>query len=153
MIQRKGVSPRQEIAHRILMGINEVFPYAKSDIKKQLVFKHQVVQMRLPMMSKHLLPFYDTDPSPVEVHILRLGDVAIATNPFELFLEYGIRIKAQSKAILTLLIQLCSQNSGYLPTEKAVRGGGYSAERYIVGPEGGKVLVDETVKYINRMWE
>lgn len=153
MIQRKGISRRREIAHRILRGIDEVFPFAKTDIKKRMVFKHQVIHMRLPMTAQKLPTFYDTDPSPVEVHIVRLGDVAIATNPFELFLDYGIRIKARSKAILTLLVQLCSQNSGYLPTEKAVRGGGYSAERYIVGPEGGTVLVDETVKWINTMWE
>jgi hypothetical protein len=33
-----------------------------------------------------------------------------------------------------------------------VKGGGYSADKYLVGPEGGFVLVDETVKHINEMW-
>ena len=29
------------------------------------------------------------DVLPTEVHIVRLGTIAIATNPFELFLDYG----------------------------------------------------------------
>ena len=61
-------------------------------------------------------------------------------------------MKARSKAILTLLVQLSCQHSGYLPTERAVKGGGYSADKYLVGPEGGYKLVDETVRLINEMW-
>ena len=41
-----------------------------------------------------------------EVHIIRLGSVAIATNPFELFLDYGNQIKARSLAEQTFLVQL-----------------------------------------------
>jgi hypothetical protein len=89
---------------------------------------------------------------PAEFHVLRLGDVAIATNPFELFLDYGILMKARSKATLTFLVQLSCQHSGYLPNERAVKGGGYSADNYLVGPEGGYKLVDETVQRINKMW-
>ena len=86
------------------------------------------------------------------MHVLRLGDVAIATNPFELYVEYGARIEARSRVPLTMLVQLSSGDSGYLPTERAVQGGGYSADRFQVGPEGAKVLVDETVKRINELW-
>ena len=85
--------------------------------------------------------------------MIRLGDIALATNPFELYLDYGIRIEARSRAALTFLVQLSSQHSGYLPTEKGIRGGGYSAEKFVVGPEGGQVLVDETVRRINAQWD
>lgn len=153
MLQRKGISRRQEIARRIVRGIEEVLPYARNDIKTQLVFKHTTVRIDVPIKTPPSPPVGDTDPVPVEVHILRLGEIAMATNPFELFLDYGIRIKARSKAILTLVIQLSSQKNGYLPTARAVKGGGYSAERYVVGPEGGDVLVEETVNHINAMWE
>jgi hypothetical protein len=70
-----------------------------------------------------------------------------------LYLDYGVRIKAHSEAVLTFVVQLSCQESGYLPTEKAIRGGGYSADKFIVGPAGGRVLVDETVKLINAMWD
>ena len=91
----------------------------------------------------------------MELHVLRLGDVAIATNPFELYLDYGIQIKARSKAVQTFLIQLAGNEGAYLPTAKAVRGGHYSAEVVSnhVGPEGGKVLVNRTVGAINALWD
>jgi len=88
-----------------------------------------------------------------EVHVLRLGDVAVATDPFELFTDYAVRIKARSKAVQTLVIQLAGPGT-YLPSERAVRGGGYSAvvESSRVGPEGGQVLVDRTVEMIDALW-
>ena len=97
-----------------------------------------------------------TDPNPtyeVELHILRIGDAVICTNPFELFTDYGIQIKARSKAIQTFVIQLVGSGS-YLPTERAVRGGGYSAVVHSsrVGPEGGQMLVDRTVEAIDSVF-
>jgi hypothetical protein len=94
-------------------------------------------------------PYY-----PVELHVLRLGDVAIATNPFELFLDFGLRIKARSKALQTFLVQLACGSGGYLPTAKAVAGKSYGAEPASnrVGPEGGQVLVEATVEDIARLW-
>ena len=92
---------------------------------------------------------------PVELHVLRLGDVAIASNPFELFLDYGIQMKTRSKSLQTFLIQLAGGEGGYLPTEKAVAGGGYSAvaESGLVGPEGGQILVERTLETIAGFWE
>ncbi|NWG13174.1 MAG: hypothetical protein HXY20_06530 [Acidobacteria bacterium] len=90
-----------------------------------------------------------------ELHILRLGDVAVATNPFELFLDYGIQMKTRSRALQTFVIQLACGDGGYLPTERAVSGGGYSAvaESGLVGPEGGRILVERSLEAINRFWE
>ena len=91
----------------------------------------------------------------VESHIIRFGNIAICTNPFELFLDYGNRIKARSYAEQTFIVQLCCGRGGYLPTEKAEAAGHYSA--YIssgnVGHEGGDLLVRETLKTINDMFE
>ncbi len=89
----------------------------------------------------------------MELHALRLGDVAIATNEFELFTDYGVQMKARSPAVQTFLIQLTG-SGGYLPTPRAVAGGSYSAiiQSSRVGPEGGQVLVDETVKAFNELW-
>ncbi|MBQ3493681.1 MAG: hypothetical protein IJA88_06195 [Clostridia bacterium] len=87
-----------------------------------------------------------------EIHIIRFGDIAIATNPFELFLDYGNQIRARSKAKQTFLIQLACGADGYLPTKKAEQGSHYSA--YVssgyTGHVGGDILVRETLERINK---
>ena len=89
-----------------------------------------------------------------EVHIIRLGTVAFATNPFELFLDYGNQIKARANCEQTFLIQLCNGAEGYLPTAKAERHGHYSAfiSSGQVGHVGGEMLVRQTLKNINDMF-
>lgn len=153
MRERRGLSRRQEIAQRIVNAVDDVMPYAKVGIANQLVFKHKTMKINLPAMDASYAPFYETDPTDsVEVHALRLGDLAIASFPFELYLDYGVRMKARSPALLTFLIQLSSQCLGYLPTEKGVQGGGYSADKFAVGPEGGQQMVNTILQLINEMW-
>ena len=91
---------------------------------------------------------------PSEVHVIRLGSIAIATNPFELFLDYGNQIKARSKSEQTFLIQLCCGAEGYLPTQKAEKGGHYSAfvSSGYVGHQGGQQLVRQTLQEIRDMF-
>lgn len=95
--------------------------------------------------------FYD-----MELHVIRLGDVAICTNEFELFSDFGIRIQSRSKALQTFVVQLAGSPAwgAYLPTAKAVQGGAYSAVIHssLIGPEGGQVLVERTVELIDRLW-
>lgn len=90
----------------------------------------------------------------MDLHVLRLGDVALATNPFELYLDYGLQIKARSRAEQTFLIQLANDRGAYLPTQDALSGGAYSSRvaDNKVGPEGGAALVETTLTAINAMW-
>jgi hypothetical protein len=153
MAKRRGLTRRQEIARRIAGAVEDVLPVAKGDIRTALFFRHEVISVDLPEKDPPDRPFYETDSvHPVEIHVLRMGDVAMATNPFELYLDYGTRIKARSKAVLTMLVQLAVMDCGYLPTERAVRGGGYSADQFVVGPEGGQKLVNETVRAIGELY-
>ena len=89
-----------------------------------------------------------------EVHLIRLGPVAFATSPFELFLDYGNQIKARSLAEQTFVIQLANGTEGYLPTEKAEKGGHYSAflSSGQVGHAGGDQLVRESLQNIAQMF-
>ncbi len=89
-----------------------------------------------------------------EIHVIRLGDIVIATNPFELYLDFGIRIKGRSPALQTFLVQHAGSGS-YLPTSRSVAGGAYGAipRSNLVGPEGGRELVESTLELINAVWE
>jgi hypothetical protein len=92
----------------------------------------------------------------MELHVIQLGDIAMVTNPYELFTDFGIRIQARSPATQTFVVQLCGGGRAcYLPTKLAEQGESYSACVYCneVGHEGGDVLVEETVKRIKTMWE
>ena len=83
-----------------------------------------------------------------------LADVTFVTNPYELFLDYGNRIKARSKEKQTFIVQLCCGSHGYLPTEKAEKSGHYSA--YVssgyTGHEGGDLLTRESISQINKLF-
>ncbi len=179
MLKRKGITRRQEIGRRIANAVDEVFPYVQDDIKNEVVFSHLYDEISLPIrkvtkeeadLSEKLAKeqpdmawwhrmiidrYNKQDENPyysVRVNVLRLGDVVIAANPFELFLDYGLRIKTGSDAVLTFIVQIANGFADYLPTIKAEAGGGYSAivQSNSVGSEGGQVLVEKTVEMINK---
>jgi hypothetical protein len=89
-----------------------------------------------------------------EVHVLRIGDAALSTSPFELYLDYGLRIRARSPAPITLHAQLSCDAGGYLPTARAVGAGGYGAlvANGTVGPEGGDALVEGILEALRRLF-
>ena len=153
MDRRRGLSRRKEIARRIANAVDDALPVAKADIQDRLIFRHTVAAANLPEQEGAAEPFYETGSvKPMEFHVLRLGDVAVATSPFELYVDYAARIEARSPAVLTMLVQISCGYNGYLPTARAVKGGGYSADKFQVGPEGGQVLVEETLKQINALF-
>ena len=90
----------------------------------------------------------------VPVHVARIGDLAIATNPFGLYVDYGMRIKARSKAVQTFIVQLANGYYIYLPTERSITGGAYGSNPEVneVGPEGGYQLVEGTLALIESLW-
>ena len=91
---------------------------------------------------------------PVEIHALRIGDLGIVTNPFELFLDYGLRIKARSTAAQTMVVQLACGCGLYLPSARGLRGGHYSAMPAVcsVGPEGGTELVEASLAMLAELF-
>jgi hypothetical protein len=90
----------------------------------------------------------------IEIHVLRIGDVAVATNPFEYYLDYGIQIKARSPAPQTFLVQLAGAGT-YVPSPRSTLGGGYGSlpASNPVGAEGGGVLRDRTVELLREYWK
>lgn len=149
MARLAGRTVRQEIAVRIADAADRVLPLIRSEIDWQPVFEHRAEMLELPRRE----PQPDNPKMPVEVHALRLGDVGMVTNPFELFQDYGIQIKGRSPAIQTFVVQLAGPGS-YLPSARAVESGGYGATSGSreVGPEGGEELVEWSINTLNAFW-
>ena len=93
---------------------------------------------------------YDTP-----VHALRIGDCAFVTNPFELYIEYSLRMRARSKAEHTFTAELTDDCAAYLPTPNAVASKSYSAmvSNCMVTCEAGELLTEISIRMINSMWE
>ena len=92
---------------------------------------------------------------PMELHTLRIGGAVFATNTFELYLDYGDRIKGASKAEQTFLVQLACGNGGtYLPSERSgTTGYGSVPASSVVTFDGGEIIVRESIKDINALFE
>jgi len=90
---------------------------------------------------------------PIELHVLRVGDVAMCSNRFEYYLDYGDRIKGRSRALQTFVVQLAG-DATYLPTERSIQGGSYGAfvAGTAIGPDGGQQVVEATVAAINEFF-
>ena len=90
--------------------------------------------------------------------MIRIGDIAFATNRFELFMDYEQRIQARSPAEQTFIIQLAAvpgnDGGSYLPTAKAKANRGYSASIFDcnVDANGGAILVEKTLEELNKVF-
>ncbi len=94
---------------------------------------------------------------PMELHVLRIGNIAFASNQFELYMDFQHRIQARSPFEQTFVVQLAGtpgvDGGTYLATERGAWGRGYSASMYCntVSPQGGQELVEATVKALHSL--
>ncbi len=93
---------------------------------------------------------YKLNPKPsCELAVLQIGPLIIGSTPGEMFAQFGLDFKQQSKFPFTWFSQL-SYGMGYIPTADAfdpVTGGGYEAAGAIYFPETG----DEITAVISRL--
>ena len=113
----------------------KLHPYAVMDV-------YAAVLKRAETQDKE--PWLDTT-----FHVVRIGDVAFVSNPFELYLVFGQVVKARSAAKQTFLIGKC-HSSGYVPTEASEKAVGYSGGVNVgkIGHEGGYAFADAVVEKI-----
>ncbi len=89
--------------------------------------------------------------APVEVQVLRIGDVAVAGLPGECFVEYGLALK-QGASRRTFVISLVNgELLGYIVTPEAAAAGGYEATNAVFAPEAGAVMVRTALSLMDRM--
>lgn len=137
--------PRREVTLREYeLAKAKVAEYSAQQGRQTLIYWHGGVVKRYEAQQSN-----QVEPYTMELHVVRVGDIAIATNPFELYTDYGLQMKARSPALQTFVVQLAGPGT-YLPSQRAAAGGGYSAiaESNEVGPEAGQILVEKTVEQI-----
>ncbi len=89
---------------------------------------------------------------PMEVQVFRLSDdVAIVGLPGEIFVELGLAIKKASPFPVTLVVELCNDAPGYVPTIKAFKEGSYEVINSRVQSGGGEKLVEATTRLLKEL--
>lgn len=90
-----------------------------------------------------------------EVNVMRLGDVAFVTCPFELYLHYGQVIKARSKALQTFVVSMSCGDYGYIPSPVVIKSRSYGSgvNNGELGPDGGYHLCDEALGAVDRLFK
>jgi len=85
----------------------------------------------------------------LEVQVFRLGgEAAVVALPGEVFVELGLAIKKASPFPTTLVIELCQDAPGYIPTSKAFAEGSYETVNSRIAPGGGEKMVEAAARLL-----
>ncbi len=89
-----------------------------------------------------------------EVICARLGDLAIASSPGQMFCVFGLDCKRRGPFEHTMFVSLANGNCGYVPTPEAIEKGGYEptlCRGSRLAPEAGGTIVDAQVRMLQSM--
>ena len=153
-VTRRIISDKEY--HDVNSGLLKLHEQSGSDLRSESVRLAKIY--RAERIVERYKEQQQTPSYSIEQHTIRLGEIAFCTCPQELFLNYALRIQAQSPALSTMVIQLAGRGvkpNGYLPTAEAENGGGYSACMYCcaISPEGGQQMVNHAVKKLKEMFQ
>lgn len=88
----------------------------------------------------------------LEVQAFRLDDrTALVGLPGEVFVELGLAIKQASPFPNTLVVELCNDDIGYVPTRKAFAEGSYEVVNSRLQCGGGEQLVDAALRLLREL--
>ncbi|MFC3767489.1 neutral/alkaline non-lysosomal ceramidase N-terminal domain-containing protein [Paenibacillus sp. GCM10012303] len=93
--------------------------------------------------------------SELEIQAVRLGDRAVVGLPAEIFVEFGLEIKAIAPFRAVFINELCNGANGYVCTREAYTQGGYEP-RLTNGsklPENaGEIMTGKLLQLLNSFW-
>ncbi|MBR2508190.1 MAG: hypothetical protein IKB71_00425 [Lentisphaeria bacterium] len=127
--------------------------------KWQMLIHNSTLNARRNKVNGVIKRFEEQQKTPAletDIHVVRIGDAAFATNRFELFMDFMHRIQGRSPFTQTFIVQLVTDTKGvgsYLATERGEKNKGYGATPYScqVSPKGGQQLVEHTVEMLKNM--
>jgi hypothetical protein len=93
------------------------------------------------------------DPYDLDVHVVRIGDeIALATNPGEMFVEYTQRIMCGTPFRYQFVTEQTNGRAGYIPTKEAFSEGGYEVHKPAnrLEMDIGDKIVEATVEMLKK---
>ncbi len=125
--------------------------WARENIKKvgtnELSFIKQVEAYKI--LAREMRPGQTI---PLEVQVFRLSrDVAVVGLPGEVFVDLGLSIKRASPFATTLVIELCQDAPGYIPTKKAFAEGSYETVNSRIAPGGGEMMTEAAIRLLKEL--
>ena len=83
------------------------------------------------------------DEQPAEIQVIRIGDLLVVGCPGEVFVEYGLYIKAMAGFDMVIFNELTNGClPGYLYTPQSLATGGYETDTSMLSPSFGRYIVD-----------
>jgi hypothetical protein len=114
------------------------------------------MQMIMAFGAVHPQQVYGKNPvDTLPVHAVRIGDVALVTQPCELYCQFGLDIKRRSSAPITVAVGLADGCGGYCPTIYGILGGGYSGQPIYwthLQLNAGYLIVESAGRMLNTLW-
>ncbi|UCG55702.1 MAG: hypothetical protein JSU70_12625, partial [Phycisphaerales bacterium] len=151
-VQEPALAVRSEIVEAPLQRYGpDRIRWARDAIKKvgtrELSFLEQVEAYKI--LAIQMRP---SQTIPLEVQAFRLSrDVVIVGLPGEVFVDLGLAIKRASPFATTLVIELCQDAPGYIPTKKAFAEGSYETVNSRIAPGGGEMMLEAAVRLLKAL--
>ena len=92
------------------------------------------------------------DEVPAEVQVFRLGEVCVIGLQGEVFVEYGLYLKAMAGYGMVVVNEIANGvMPGYLYTPESLVTGGYETDTSMLGPQYGRHLMDKVLDTVARL--
>ncbi len=124
-------------------------PYTPSEVEAARGKMDKVATGKLPFLERvaayniMAIELRGGSTLPIEVQVFRLSDdVAIVGLTGEVFVDLGLAIKRASPFKTTLVVELCNDAPGYIPTKKAFAEGSYETVNARIAPGGGEMMLE-----------
>ncbi len=114
------------------------------------------MKMILAFGAVHLQELFGENPvDTLPIHAVRIGDVALVTEPCELYCQFALDIKRRSPAPITAVVGLADGYCGYCPTIYGILGGGYTGDPISwarLEPYAGYKIVESAASMLSSLW-
>jgi len=112
--------------------------------------KTSFITLQLPGKPKNEVTVpKDCPPTPLNITVARLGDIAFVGIGCEVLTEIGMAIKAACPYKYTFVITHCNGAAGYLPPKHLYIEGGYEIKSSPFAPQAADMVIKQVVKMLH----